>query len=92
MNKTIKGAEEILEYLKGDKTKAKARFIRTRRVDVKAIREKLGLSQQEFADTFAFSVSTLRKWEIGEREPEGPAKAYLHVIEKSPKTVISALQ
>jgi putative transcriptional regulator len=91
MSKTIKGAREILGYLKGDKKKAKAYYVRTKEINVKAVREKLGMSQQDFADTFAFSVSTIRKWEIGERVPEGPAKAYLYVIDKSPKTVMNAL-
>jgi putative transcriptional regulator len=62
------------------------------RVDVKAIRTGLGMSQQEFAGRFGFSVNTLRHWEQGTRTPEGAARAYLRVIDRAPKAVQKALQ
>jgi len=61
-------------------------------VDAKAIRTKLGMTQQEFADRFGFSVNTLRHWEQGKRQPEGPARAYLIVIDHAPKVVEKALR
>jgi putative transcriptional regulator len=36
-------------------------------------------------------VNTLTKWETGERQPEGPARAYLTVIDRNPKAVEQAL-
>jgi putative transcriptional regulator len=36
-------------------------------------------------------VKTLTKWEIGERQPEGPARAYLTVIDRNPEAVERAL-
>ncbi len=39
-----------------------------------------------------FSVNTLRHWEQGSRQPEGPTRAYLLVIERAPKAVQKALQ
>lgn len=62
------------------------------KVDVKAIRAQLGMTQQEFAGRFGFSVNTLRHWEQGKRQPEGPARAYLRVIEREPKAVQKALK
>src|SRR5512139_3573662 len=47
--------------------------------DIKAIRERLGKSQSEFALLIGVSVSTLRNWEQGRRSPEGPARALLMV-------------
>ena len=41
--------------------------------DVKAIRQRLGKSQSEFALMIGVSVSTLQNWEQGRRVPEGPA-------------------
>jgi putative transcriptional regulator len=38
------------------------------------------------------SRATLQNWEQGRREPEGPAKALLKVVEKNPKAVLEALQ
>jgi len=32
-------------------------------------------------------VNTLRHWEQGSRQPEGPTRAYLLVIERAPKAV-----
>ena len=61
-------------------------------VDVKAIRASLGMSQQEFAGRFGFSVNTLRHWEQGTRIPEGSARAYLMVIARAPNAVQDALK
>jgi putative transcriptional regulator len=61
------------------------------RVDVKAIRQGLGLSQASFAARFGLSLHTLRIWEQGKRNPDPAARAYLKVIEKSPDTVYQAL-
>ena len=60
-------------------------------VDVKAAREKLGLSQDKFARAFGISASTLRKWEQGQRRPEGPARVLLTVIDREPEAVLRAI-
>ena len=87
----ITGAQQALAYLKGDKTKGRAYKVRTRDIDVKAIRERLHMTQEVFSETFAIPVSTLKKWETNNRVPEGPTKAYLTVIEKNPHAVKKAL-
>jgi putative transcriptional regulator len=61
-------------------------------IDVRAIRTKLGLTQDDFAGRFGFSVNTLRHWEQGKRQPEGPTRAYLLVIDRAPKAVQKALR
>jgi putative transcriptional regulator len=61
-------------------------------VDVKAAREKLGLSQNSFARTFGFSPATVKKWEQGQRHPTGPARVLMRVIERRPKAVLEALK
>jgi putative transcriptional regulator len=61
-------------------------------IDVRAIRTKLGMTQDEFAGRFGFSVNTLRHWEQGKRQPEGPTRAYLLVIDREPKVVQKALR
>jgi len=50
------------------------------RIDVKAIRTDLGMTQDEFAGHFAFCVNTLRHWEQGSRQTGGSAGAYPLVI------------
>jgi putative transcriptional regulator len=61
-------------------------------IDVKAIRGRLGLTQQQFAARFGFNITTLRHWEQGRRVPEGPTRAYLMVIDREPKAVEKALR
>jgi putative transcriptional regulator len=51
-------------------------------VDVKGLRERLGLTQNQFSGMIGVSIKTLQNWEQGRREPEGPAKALLRVVEK----------
>ena len=60
-------------------------------VDVKAIRQRLGKSQSEFANLIGVSVSTLQNWEQGRRQPVGPARALLRVAAESPEVVAAAL-
>jgi putative transcriptional regulator len=87
-----RGLEEALAYAKGEAAPDAYGVHVPEHVDVKAIRTGLGMSQQEFAGRFGFSVNTLRHWEQGTRTPEGAARAYLRVIERAPKAVQKALQ
>jgi putative transcriptional regulator len=59
--------------------------------DVRAIREELGKTQTEFALMIGVSPATLRNWEQGRRQPEGPARALLRVAARNPKVVATAL-
>jgi putative transcriptional regulator len=59
--------------------------------DVKSIRKKFGMTQQQFADFLMISVRTLQKWEQGERDPDGASHTLLRVMEKEPEAVKRAL-
>jgi len=59
--------------------------------DVRAIRQRLGLSQQQFAARYGFSVETIRNYEQGHRRPAGPARVLLKVIAVEPDAVTRAL-
>ncbi len=59
--------------------------------DVKSIRQKFGMTQQQFADFLMISVRTLQKWEQGERDPDGASHTLLRVMEKEPEAVKRAL-
>ncbi len=87
-----RGLEQALAYARGEADERRYRVHVPRRIDVRAIRTRLGMSQAEFAGRFGFSVNTLRHWEQGKRQPEGPARAYLLVIDRAPKTVQRALR
>ena len=59
--------------------------------DIKRIRERLDVSQSEFALMIGVSVSTLQNWEQGRRQPDGPARALLKVAAENPEAVAEAL-
>lgn len=61
------------------------------KVYVSEIRAKTALTQKEFAETFGFSLGTLRKWERGERYPTGAARALLSIIDHNPQLALTAL-
>jgi transcriptional regulator with XRE-family HTH domain len=58
---------------------------------VKAIRNRLGMTQARFSDTFGFSLDAIKHWEGGRRTPEAPARTLLTVIDKNPAAVLTAL-
>jgi DNA-binding XRE family transcriptional regulator len=60
-------------------------------VDVKAIRNRLGMTQARFSDTFGFSLDAIKHWEGGRRTPEAPARKLLTVIDRNPAAVLTAL-
>ena len=49
---------------------------------IKAIRETAKVSQAVFAAVLNTSVSTVQKWEIGQKHPSGTALKLLHIVEK----------
>jgi putative transcriptional regulator len=50
--------------------------------DIKKIREKSRVSQAVFAALLNTSVSTVQKWEIGQKRPTGTALKLLHLVQK----------
>jgi putative transcriptional regulator len=59
-------------------------------VDVRAIRDKIGLSQADFANRYGFNRRSLQDWEQGRRTPDSAARAYLLVIATNPRAVDEA--
>ncbi len=59
--------------------------------DVRAIREHLHMSQQEFSRAYRIPLPTLKGWEQGRRAPDGTAAAYLNVIARLPEEARAAL-
>jgi len=57
-------------------------------LDVRSVREKTGLSQEDFSRTFGVPLATYRKWEQGQRAPTEASLLLLHVIDRHPKTVL----
>ena len=85
----LRGAREALEYAQGERQEFVTHV--PKRVDVKAIRGRLGLSQAKFAARFGFALDAVKNWEQGRRQPELSARAFLLVIEREPDAVLKAL-
>jgi len=64
----------------------------TKLVNVKKLREKLGLTQEAFSEAYRIPLGTLRDWEQRRKFPDAPARAYLLVIERDPEGVAALLR
>lgn len=84
------GLMEAIDYAKGEPVEAKVHHFGA--ADIKAIRNRIGMSQTEFAKAFGISLGTLRHWERGDRTPRGPALVLLNVLDKEPEAVLRALR
>ena len=60
--------------------------------DVAALRRFVGLTQARFALAIGISVHTLRNWEQGRRQPDGPAIALLRIAARHPKIIRENLE
>ncbi len=85
----LRGAREALDYARGEDDGFVAHV--PERVDVKAVRRKVGLSQAKFAARFGFGLDAVRNWEQGRRRPDMSARAFLMVIDREPEAVQRAL-
>ncbi|MBU2753448.1 helix-turn-helix domain-containing protein [Acidithiobacillus sp. CV18-2] len=69
-NDLVQSLKEAKGIARGDAKPSRQLHITT--PDAKAVREKLGLSQREFADLMGVSIDTLQNWEQHRRNPSGP--------------------
>ena len=75
--------EEAVEIKKG--IKKPSRTTQYAITDVKAIREKLNVSQSEMAQALGTSVDTIKSWEMKRRNPTGLAAKVLAAIQANPE-------
>jgi len=85
----LQGAREALAFAQGARDGYAVHVPAT--IDVKAIREKVRMSQDEFARQYGFSKRSLEQWEQGRRTPTGASRAFLVVIASEPDAVHRAL-
>lgn len=94
MDKTL--FDDLKQSLKEAKA-IKARQLQASRrstltpIDVKAVRAKTGLSQNEFAQMIQISTRTLQNWEQKRRNPTGPAAALLKIVSAEPEVALRSL-
>lgn len=88
----LEGLQEALAYVEGkDAPGIRVHHVATEGVDAKAIRKRLGITQDRMALFLGTSTSGYRKWEQGQRQPSGAARTLLRVMEKEPDAVLRVL-
>jgi putative transcriptional regulator len=87
----IESAKQALAFAEGTGDASEYRVHIPDDINVKRIREEMGLSQSEFAEHFGFSVRTLQDWEQGRRVPSGVAKNFLILLQRAPDMVRETL-
>ena len=60
-------------------------------INVRRIRKKLNMSQNDFANYFGVKIRTIQDWEQGRRMPSGASRNFLFVIDREPEAVRRAL-
>ncbi len=90
-DRLLTAAKEARAIAKGEADPASYRVHVPEKLDVKAIRAKLGLSQNAFAARFGISPGTLKNWEQGVRDPDAQARVLLTIIDREPEAVQRAL-
>ena len=58
---------------------------------IAALRKRLKLSRQKFAERFGLDVRAVQEWEQGRRVPDRAARVLLTVIDRDPESVVRAL-
>jgi putative transcriptional regulator len=100
----IQGLEEALRVTRRERKPARVRryYLSLRDVGakpppaydasrIKALRRRLKLSQSVFAAMLNVSSATVRAWEQGVRQAEGPSRRLLEVAERHPEALLEKL-
>ncbi|HEV3045507.1 MAG TPA: helix-turn-helix domain-containing protein [Roseiarcus sp.] len=77
-NKIAEGLNEALSIARGE-TKPFKLYVPSK-VDVRAIRKGLGMSQEDFGLEFGFTLDQVRNWEQGRTRPTRGERTYLTLI------------
>lgn len=88
-NELVQSMEEASAIIKGEMKPSRV-FVYSP-LNVKKIRENAKKNQEEFAHMIGVSIGTLRNWEQGRRQPEGPALALLRLVAFDPDYVAQVL-
>lgn len=88
----LAGLDEIAAWRRGERKLRAIEVAEPKAFDVRVIRDGLGLSQESFAGFLGVSIGSVRGWEQGRREPQGPARALLLVAATQPHAVQAAFR
>jgi putative transcriptional regulator len=89
-DKIAEGLTEALAIARGEAKPARLHI--PAEIDVKSIRSRLLLSQEDFAALFGFTINQIKDWEQNRSRPLGGVRAYLMIIDHDPKGVLALLR
>ena len=87
----IQSAKEARKIVRGEADAKSYKMHIPAEIDVRAVRGRLKMTQEEFAVRYGLTLERVRDWEQGRSSPDSAARAYLTVIEREPKAVARAL-
>ena len=83
--------DEVLAHVRGE-TPLPCRFVDDPAAEhIVALRKRMKLSRQKFADRFGLDARAVQDWEQGRRVPDRAARVLLAVIDHDPEAVVRAL-
>ena len=83
--------EEVLAHVRGE-TPLPCRIVYDPAAEhIVALRKRMKLSRQKFADRFGLDARAVQDWEQGRRVPDRAARVLLTVIDRDPEAVVRAL-
>ena len=83
--------EEVLAHVRGE-TPLPCRIVDDPAAErILAVRKRMKLSRQKFADRFGLDARAVQDWEQGRRVPDRAARVLLTVIDRDPEAVVRAL-
>ena len=89
-DRIAEGLNEAIAVARGEAEPAKVHI--PPEIDVRALRRKLKLTQEDFAYEYGFTINQIRDWEQNRSRPIGAHRAYLMIIEHAPESVRQLLR
>ena len=84
--------DEVLAHVRGE-TPLPCRIVDNPAAEhILAVRKRMKLSRQKFADRFELDARAVQDWEQGRRVPDRAARVLLTVIDRDPEAVVRALK
>ena len=81
----IEAAKEAARIARGERKAARLHI--PAEIDIRSVRQKFKLSQEDFASEFCFSVTQIRDWEQGRSRPIGGVRAYIMLIDQNGEAI-----
>jgi putative transcriptional regulator len=87
----IQSAKEARKIARGEANPQSYKIHIPPKINVRAVRRRLNMTQEEFAIRYRLTLARVRDWEQGRSTPDITARAYLTIIEREPQAVERAL-